>query len=419
MYLDLPEPPAPLPDIEYLEKIAEGLETAYSAYVDRYGFDAPRVIADGGLMPVRVQDGLTPQAFRDKIHLPTSYDDTGIENTTAHEFFHTIQARMVPMASFHFGEGTANWAQDTVNAEGDARNTHAGSTNAWLEQPWTNNNRYGFSLFFKYLTEQEGRPRAGVISSVDPRQESWGVEVMLEFFRGMQSAREADGIAEITQSQWERTEDGITAVAGNDATMVDTYRRFLAAVYTKRFGNPFRNLMPSAGVSPSLSLVSPWDFVEDEEADYSDPPFSRDGDTLAEGATLEIRNDLTPYANGTTGFTSFAQFELIRIGLDADVEQIYFEGIFVAGQADVGYVSLVHYTRLDGSGDYVRIVPGPVARAGNIVSLYGSDIGFPATQFQASHLIVMPFCWNPRLLPPNDPSETGRLFHFKVVGALP
>ena len=421
MYIGLPEPPAPLPDIGYLEKIAAGLETAYAAFVDRYGFDAPRVIADGGLMPVRVQEGLTPQAFRDKIHLPTSYDDTGIQNTTAHEFFHTIQAKMAPVASFHLNEGTATWAEDIVNAERDGRNTYAGSANIWLERPWTNINRYGFSLFFKYLTEQEGRPAAGVISIVDPRTESWGVEVMLEFFQGMQSARAADGIPEIAQSQWELTEVGITAVAGTDATMVDYYRRFLAAVYTKRLGDPFRNLMPSAGagVTLPLALAPRWDFVEDEEADYLDPPFSRDGETLAKSAVLEIRNDLDPYANGTTGFTSFAQFELIRIGLDADVEQVYFEGIPAAGQVDVGFLSLVHYTRLDGSGDYVRTVPGPAMRAGNIVSLYGTDIGFPAAQFRAAHLLVMPFCWNPRLLPANAQSETGRFFHFKVVGDFP
>lgn len=310
-----------------------------------------------------------------------------------------------------------------MNADYDNADYKVAAVNRWLSSLWTEPNAYPWSLFWKYYSEQEGRPSGGVALNPDVTAESWGVGAIVELLRELKLLYNGAGVY---QAPFAQVEAAFSQATVGNPDMLDYYGRFLVALYTKHLGDPFHNLPPDAlGSGVPFDLTPRWDFVEDSLAGYNELTLSQDGTLLEKDQVLTFHNDQSAYANGEVGFIHFGQSEPIRVDVATDVVVVHFEGqhpaeSFAAGKLeDVGFAGLVHYTRIDGTGNYIRVLEGLEQTSQLQFALYGNLIGYPYSEYRAKHIVIFPFSWNPELRSGTAQGATGRHYKFKLRGGPP
>ncbi|MBI2340957.1 MAG: hypothetical protein HYU99_11435 [Deltaproteobacteria bacterium] len=396
-------------DDSYVEQIETSLEASYAAFVDRYGFDAPY---NGGTITIYISADpmIVGTAYANGvIWLGTGFEGDDFYYIPAHELFHTIQYQYFTTADDYIMEGMAHWAEDVVDADYDDLNTYMNYPNYWIEDLWGNGGIRPFAIFWRYLSEQLATLRFTSL----PAFGTQAIRKLLEEFRTIE---ETEG-RYVDMGDMDTILPNLTG--DTDMTMARFYKQFLVALYAKDLGNPFTN-GASAPVSYPLTkdellkhlpgdVVSPYDFVEDEEAGYPDLVLYSDGDLLSPDVSLSYTNTGVIYHSyySTDGFQYYGDAEPIRIEIDSDVTAVEFEPSDI--DDNIYYVMVVQYRGRRGGGKRIRVVDSLTDDASETVPIYSSD--YPSDDFNAKYLIVFPFTMD------DDPSdETGNNFEFTVTG---
>lgn len=386
---------ATAPDDTYVTQIGDVLETAYTSYVTSYGFSAPN---GGALVSVYIHDGVSGglASTSGYMELDDSLTDDSkhrLYYVPAHELFHLVQFEMFNSSYEVFTEGGARWAEDVVNADYDGYNTYT-SNFGWIENMAGVVTSYSFALFWRYMTEYI----SPMTATTDP---SYGTDVMLDlytYFNGMGAS-----IVHLDMDA------ALSSLTGKRISMAAFYRGFLIAVFAKDLADPFAPPYSAASGNPK------WDFLEDEEASYSDLEYYRDGDSLASGGSISYTNSGEYYSTtwsglGWDGFVSYGDAEYARINLDSALKQVTITPSNV-DNANIYYAVAIQYEKVLGGKPAVRSINGiNASSAARTINIY--DGIYKSTRYRPQYLIVIPFTLDP------DPYDgDGNNFSYSVTGS--
>lgn len=241
---------------DFVEMLGIWLEYYLQQYVS-YGFNNP-IQTDGFGDPIKqevvIYDGGSYTGPGDSIYIQNTlgsgaglaggyHDSTsGMGVTPGHELFHQVQYTYNDISNSVGGgflriykEGTARWAEDSVN---DAYNRYNMEVEDFLDNTTVDcfsvGNRYETVLFWKYLTEQLGTV------ATEPQL---GVDAIISLWNNLVGAVTAEeGITAI--------ENTIAALPGG-VSLQETFSKFASANYIKDLEDPYADLQ--------------YEYLEDEE----------------------------------------------------------------------------------------------------------------------------------------------------------
>lgn len=386
---------AAVPDDAYVTSIGDVLETAYTSYVTSYGFAAPNGGSSVAVYIHTVSGANGSASTSGYIELdPDLTDDANhrLYYVPAHELFHLVQYEMFDTNYEVFTEGGARWAEDVVNADYDGYNTYT-SNFGWIGNMESVVTSYAFALFWRYMTDE----MTAMTDTADP---SYGTDVMIDFYTYLGSLGTSVVLSDM--------DGALTSLTGRSFSMATFYRDFLIAVFAKDLADPFAPPYSPASGNPR------WDFLEDEEASYSDLDYYRDGDSLASGGSVSYTNSGEYYSATWSslswdGFVSYGDAEYARVNLDAALTQITFTPSNV-DNANIYYAVAIQYEKISDGSAIVRSITGlSPSSAARAIDIYGGK--FTAAKYRPEYLVVIPFTLDP------DPYDgDGNNFSYTVTG---
>jgi len=237
---------------DFVKMLGIWLEYYLQQYV-AYGFNDPTSDGAGGInkLDVTIRTGGSGTSQGDPIGIENilastvglagKYDaaDGGLGVTPGHELFHQVQYTYNDSSGIDLlrmcKEGTARWAEDSVN---DAYNRYNLETPDYLNDTTRSlvsyDLRYETVILWKYLSEQKGATLA------EPQR---GVDALLLLWQNLVgAANDTECITAI---------DNTVQTLDATSSIYDLFAKFAVAIYLKDLGNPY--------------IDATYDFLEDED----------------------------------------------------------------------------------------------------------------------------------------------------------